>query len=266
MFQPILVRPYGDKYEVVEGAHRLEAAREAKLEEVPCLIKELTDHEVTIIQLKAQALRPEMKAADYARRLQELIDSEFVTLESLAAEIGKSVVWIRGVLKLDKLCLKARTMVNRGEIKLTSAKSLARLPRGLQEKFLDQAVILPVDEFASLVRENLKQYREMIKKGRVDNFLLRMADPQPYLRSMKEIRKEAKDFQQAGTHIKLQGATTALDGWKACLIWLLHLDPVSLKEHSERSIRAQAERLNAINRRKQDRDLKFNLLGDAKNE
>lgn len=259
ILQPLLVRPYGNKWEVVEGAHRLEAAREASVSAVPCLIRELTDQQVALIQLKAQALRPEMRAADYAARLQELIDNGSTTLQELSAEIGKSPQWIRKILKLLKLIPAARAMVNRGEITIGNGKKLAQLPRGLQQKFIEQAVVLSNEEFSELVRVNLKNYREMIKKGRIDNTLLRIAEPMPHLRSMKHIRQEAEDWRQAGIQIELMKADTALDGWKACLRWLLNLDPISLREHETRQ-RARVEKLNAIERRSKDQELKRNLL------
>jgi ParB family chromosome partitioning protein len=264
ILQPILVRPVDHfDWEVVEGAHRLEAAKEAGIEWMPCLIRELTDEQVSILQLKAQALRPEMRAADYAQRLQEIVDGGVTTLQQLSTEIGKSPQWIRKMMKLTKLVPAARTMVNRGEITIGNGKKLALLPRGLQEKFIEQAVVLSNAEFSELVRVHLKQYREMIKKGRIDNTLLRIAEPMPHLRSMTQIREEAEDWRQAGIQIELMEAETALDGWRACLRWLLHLDPISLREHETTRQRALTEKLNAIERRSKDQQLKQQLLGET---
>lgn len=261
ILQPILVRPVDDKYEVVEGAHRLEAAKEADIEWMPCLVRHLTDEEVAVIQLKAQALRPETRAADYAQRLQELIEGGSITLAQLSAQINKSPQWIRKMMKLTKLIPAARQMVNRGEITIGNGKKLAMLPRGMQENLIEQAVCLSNEDFSEVARVHLKQYREFIKKGRIDNVLLRQAEPMPHLRSMKYIRQEAEDWRQAGLQIELMKCKTALDGWKACLRWLLHLDPVSLREHEIKPSKAKAEKLNAIERRAKDQELKRNLLG-----
>lgn len=264
ILQPILVRPNKrgrKKYEVVEGGHRYNAAKEIGMETIPCLIREMTDYEVSVIQLKAQAIRPEMIRSDFAERLEEIVSSGIATLQDLAAEIGKSPVWVRDMMHLTKLCPEAKKMVDRGEIPIGSAKMLSRLPKGFQEQMIEHAVCLTTVEFNSLAREVLKNYRETIKKGRIDNALIREVQPQPYLRSMREIRDEAAGFKAAGLHLKMQEATTPLDGWKACLIWLLHLDPMSLKSHEEKYIKARAERLNAIKRRQADRKLKDDLLG-----
>lgn len=265
ILQPVLVRRVDTlQWEIVEGAHRLEAAREVGLDLIPCLIRELTDEQVAIIQLKAQALRPEMRAADYAARLQELIEGGTLTLQELSAEVGKSPQWIRKIMKLTKLIPAARTMVNRGEITIGNGKKLAMLPRGLQEKFIEQAVVLSNAEFSELVRVHLKQYREMIKKGRIDNTLLRIAEPMPHLRSMTQIREECENWRQAGMQLELMECETALDGWKAAMRWLVNLDPISLREHEIKSQKARTEKLNAIDRRTKDLKLKQQLLGETK--
>lgn len=266
LLQPILVRPFkkGDfEYEVVEGGHRYNGAKELHWKEIACLVRDLTDLEASVIQLKAQAIRPEMIKSDFSARLQELVESG-ATLSDLADRIGKSRVWIKDMIGLTKLTSEAKVMVDRGEIPISSAKMLSRLPRGLQESLLQHAVVLPSAEFNDLARAHLKNYRQVIKTGRIDNNLLRAAKPQPYLRSMREIREEASGWKQAGIHLVLQDAKTPLDGWKACLIWLLHLDAQSLKDHEEKSILARAEKLNALQRRVADAKLKSDLIGDDK--
>ncbi len=42
ILQPLLVRPVGDKYELVAGERRLKAARTVGLTEVPVTVREMT--------------------------------------------------------------------------------------------------------------------------------------------------------------------------------------------------------------------------------
>jgi len=260
ILQPLLVRPHGDGYEVVEGAHRLEAAHEAGLEEVPCLVKEMTEHEASIFQLKANALRPKTLDADYAKRLQEIIDSGVVTLAELSAEIGKSAQWIRDMLRLNGLAGGVRQMVNRGEITIGNAKWLAKLPKGFQQEYVESAVSLTNADFKELARTLIKAYREQVKTGRIENTLIRIAEPTPHLRSMQDIRRECEDWRQAGIMLNMMEADTAIDGWRCCLRWLLHLDPISLREHAEREIKPRTEVLKPQERRIKDLELKSRLL------
>ena len=266
ILQPILVRPSGDVYEVVEGAHRLEASREAGVDRIPCLIRELTDDQVMIIQLKAQALRPKMINADYAKRLQEIIDSGCTTLQDLSREIGKSAQWIRDMLRLNGLAPGVRQMVNRGEITIGNAKWLAKLPRGYQQEYVESAVSLTNADFKELTRTVLKAYREQIKTGRIENTLIRIAEPTPHLRSMQDIREECEHWRQAGIMLNMMEAESAIDGWRCCLRWLLHLDPVSLREHEEREIKPRTESLKPQERRIKDLELKQHLLEKSSND
>jgi len=50
MLQPLIVRPDADGFEIVCGERRYLAARKAKLKEVPCIVRELTDDEAEDIR------------------------------------------------------------------------------------------------------------------------------------------------------------------------------------------------------------------------
>src|SRR6476659_3834017 len=45
VFQPIVVRPVGGRYQVVAGERRTRAARTAGLREIPAIIRDLTDEQ-----------------------------------------------------------------------------------------------------------------------------------------------------------------------------------------------------------------------------
>jgi hypothetical protein len=245
---------------VVEGNHRFNGAKEAGLSSVPCLVRELTDQEVLVIQLKAQAIRPQVSVLDIAKRLQELLD-DGMTLAELAHQVGKSPRWVRDRLLLRGMVKDAHALLDDGVLTVTSAVALAKLPKQIQKDVLVDAITLPSAEFVEKARKLLKDYREGVKQGRLEAYV--NPEPQPYLRTMTEIREEVCTFRAAGIHLKMDNAQTALDGWKSCIKWLLHLDPLSLQVQHDKHERAKAERLNAIQRRKRNRDLRNQLLGES---
>lgn len=51
IIQPLLLRPRGERYEVIAGARRLRAARAVELEKVPALISEMPDLEEDVKRL-----------------------------------------------------------------------------------------------------------------------------------------------------------------------------------------------------------------------
>jgi len=71
VLQPILVREKDGHYEVVAGERRLRAARELGLEEVPIILKNLTDQEALVIALVENIQREELNAIEEAEAYME---------------------------------------------------------------------------------------------------------------------------------------------------------------------------------------------------
>ena len=260
ILQPLLVRPRGDKFETVEGTYRLYAAKECRLKTVPCLIRELSDDEVLDTQLQANAIRPTTRKAEFADRLRHIMEDKNLTLPQLAGRLHKSTNWLRSILVLSKLTQDAKEMVNRGEISVRAGEMLARLPRGMQSEYLIQAATLPADEFIEIARGVLKNFREYVKTGRAALSSVRASESMPWLRQMKELRHEAKTCENAGSVISLMGGTTPVDGWRACLAWILHLDPESVRNQLEKQERALNDNLTVVEKRKADRELRDRLI------
>lgn len=72
--QPILVRPLGGGlHEVVDGHHRLRAAREVGMPKVPCVIKDGTDADTAkAVQIGMNRLRGELNLTDVGVQISEL--------------------------------------------------------------------------------------------------------------------------------------------------------------------------------------------------
>jgi ParB family chromosome partitioning protein len=230
VLQPILVRPcdpsIGYDYEIVEGWHRYEVARENGLDTIPVMIKEMTDHEVLVIQLKLNSIRPRTQTFEYARRLKLLME-DGLTIVQLSDLIDKSQSWIRDQLQLNRLCEEARTPVEQGEIKMQAALALANLPEDLQPKFVDDAVALEQPQFVERAQHALRDFKAYLQRvheeDKVDGVV------QPHLRAVNVLKREAVKPQNAKPVLKAAGAKTALDGWRACLAWVFSIDPVAVK-------------------------------------
>lgn len=73
--QPALVRPKGDKYEIIDGHHRCVAAREAGLTEVPCVIAHDCDDPTAIaLRIGMNRLRGDLDLTSTAELVQGLLD------------------------------------------------------------------------------------------------------------------------------------------------------------------------------------------------
>lgn len=268
VLQPLLVRPRGDKYEVVDGMYRFTAARAAGLTSVACKVGDYTDEDVLRIQLQANALRPVTTRLEFAERLNWLISEKGYSLPELARLVNKSVKWISEVLEMNSLHPDVKKMVVRGELPIKAAVALATLPSKLQAEQAPLIHTLNTVEFVESCRVALKEFREWIRTGKTETTELRRYEPHAHLRQLRELRDEARDFIAARAVLVETDAKTPLDGWRSCLAWVLHLDPQSVRTQLEKQERAKNEKLSAADRRKRDRELRLQLSKnqDFKNE
>jgi len=231
VLQPILVRPCnpstGFDYEVVEGWHRLEAAREAGLDSIPCMIRDLSDEQVLIVQIKCNAIRPVTRTFEYARRLMILMQQGY-TLPQLSVLIAKNPKWIKDQLQLNRVCEDARPAVERGEIKMQAALALANLPTDLQQKFIDDAIALPTKVFKARAEAANRDFKAFLIQQKQED--REIGATQPAVRAVNVMKRESLKPERAKEVLKATGAKTPLDGWEACLAWVFKLDPVSVEK------------------------------------
>lgn len=240
ILQPVLVRPWDDEYEIVEGRHRLAAAKEAGLVEIPAMIRDMTDEEVLIFQLKCNTIRPKTRSFEYARRLKILMEKG-LTLVQLSAMIDKTPKWVQDQLQLNRLHEKARPAFERGEISMSAALALANLPQDIQVHYIDDAIALKAPEFVERAKAVLRDYKAHLLNLQRDDREIGAA--RPALRHINVIKKESVKPRDAHKVLKAAGAETALDGWNACLAWLFKLDPISVKRRKAGNKERNSDRL-----------------------
>lgn len=255
LWQPILVRSLdnGD-YEVVEGNWRYTCCKQLGFTAVPCIVRELADSEVLVAQLQCNGIRPETRPVEFSERLAQILhNSPGMTVPKLAKLIRKSPSWIHKILRLQKLRAEYSTMVRRGEITLTSACALSRLPHEYQDLIVSKATTLSAKDFTALANLELKCLREASRNAYIDGHVVNQPGPVPYLRKFVELRREYGKPSAAGPTLIQTGAETAMDGWLTCLAWIMHMDPDSVLDQ-ERMVLARAGiEQRAAERRKKER-------------
>lgn len=174
--QPLLVRPVKGKtltpvpspsgrgelrevkYELVAGERRWRGAGIVKLEEVPCLVREMTDAQVLEVQYIENLQRDDLTALEEAEGFRKLIDEGLYTAESLAAKLGKSRSHIFGRLKLCKLSGPVRKALEKGEIDPTIGALIGGVASAeAQKELLDHAT----DEWE---RPSFRDLKETIER------------------------------------------------------------------------------------------------------
>jgi len=249
------VRPAGNGlYEVVDGFHRYNCCKELRMASIPCLVRDLTDSEVLVVQVQTTAVRLEAEPVEYGRQLWRIINEDrTMTVAELARAVKKSPVWVNKMLRLRKLCPQAKAAVERGQVAVTVAHELAKLPDKMQRKLLPQAIVLPVTDFLPVVVGIIRKFKHALKTGSMKDYYRSLIEPVPHLRKMTELRAELKLPTAGSSLITRLKMKTPLEGWRACLDWVLHLDPDAVKAHEDKNLKCQAEVERNAELRMQDR-------------
>src|SRR4028118_2019383 len=74
ILQPLLVRPVGEKYEVITGERRYRAAIEAELTQVPVTVREMTDDQAVQYALIENLQREDLNPVEQTEGLLNLLD------------------------------------------------------------------------------------------------------------------------------------------------------------------------------------------------
>lgn len=130
LLQPIAVRPKkaGPGYVIIAGERRWRAARIAGLDEVPVIVKEVTDEQAAALALIENLQREDLDPIEVAEGCRRLIDQYGLTQEQAALRLGKSRSAITNTLRLLGLPDDVRQAVRQGSISTGHAKALLGLP------------------------------------------------------------------------------------------------------------------------------------------
>ena len=135
VLQPILVRPLiGGGYQIVAGERRWRAARMAGVQEIPAVVRDLSESQVMELALIENLQREDLNPLEEAGGYSALIETYGFTQEEVARTVGRSRPAVANALRLLTLPESVRDMVERGELSAGHARTLLAigLPMGLQ--------------------------------------------------------------------------------------------------------------------------------------
>jgi len=136
MIQPIVVRELSNYFEIVCGERRFRAARLAKLKEVPCIVRNLTDDEAEDLRITENLQRTDISPLDEATAYKLLIEHRQYTPLMIAQRFGKSETYIRHRLQLNNLIDDFAKLLDREIITLGHALEICKLTPEHQANFL----------------------------------------------------------------------------------------------------------------------------------
>ena len=128
ILQPILVRKHGTSYEIVAGERRYQAAKIAGLEEVPVVIREISDEDVFKLALIENLQRSNLTPLEEARGYRQLLDEKDLTQEELSKILSKSRSAITNTLRLMDLPTEVQDLLEAGRITAGHARAILAVP------------------------------------------------------------------------------------------------------------------------------------------
>jgi ParB family chromosome partitioning protein len=128
MLQPVLVRPVGDRYQLIAGERRHRAAIEAQLHEIPARVLELDDQRVSELAMVENLQREDLGALEKAAAFRNYLDTYGGTQEELAGRLGLDRSTVTNLLRLLELPAEVQEALRSKKITQGHARALLGLP------------------------------------------------------------------------------------------------------------------------------------------
>ncbi|SDB51661.1 ParB/RepB/Spo0J family partition protein [Butyrivibrio sp. INlla16] len=151
---PVIVRPDGDRYEMISGHRRLHAAKRAGLRKIPAIVKEMQDDDAIIFMvdsnLQREEILPSEKAFSYKMKLDamkrqgarkdltsSLVGTKLRSDEELAQKAGESKNSIHRYIRLTELIPELLDLVDDKDLPLYTAVEMSYFAREIQKWFYE---------------------------------------------------------------------------------------------------------------------------------
>jgi ParB family chromosome partitioning protein len=121
VIEPLIVRTRGERFQIIAGERRYQAAVQIGLRELPVVIRDVDDSEVIELALVENIQRKDLTAFEEAEALHHLGQKSGYTHEALARKLGKSRTSITESLALNAMPEEVKNLCRLADI---SSKSL----------------------------------------------------------------------------------------------------------------------------------------------
>lgn len=133
LIQPIVVRALDQgNYEIIAGERRWRAAQLAGIDEVPAIVREISDQATIAMALIENIQREDLNPVEESQALIRLQDEFNLTQQQVADAVGKSRSAVTNLMRLASLQPLVQQQLERGDIELGHAKCLLALEGDMQ--------------------------------------------------------------------------------------------------------------------------------------
>ena len=162
ILQPLLVRPWAGGFEIVAGARRFRAAKQAGLERVPAYVRELNDDQALEAQVIENLQRQDVHALEEAEGYREILRRGKYDVEELAAAVNRSKSYIYMRMKLCDLVPEAKKLFLEEGMTPAHAEKMARLQPADQKRVLNELFAEDFDRAMQRKTRRQISHRDMV--------------------------------------------------------------------------------------------------------
>lgn len=175
VIQPIIVRKLADGHEIIAGERRWRAAREAGLDEIPCIIREIDDITADRISLIENVQRENLNPIEEAQAYKRIMKEYSLKQDELAKAVGKSRSYISNNMRLLNLDERVVQYIYEGKISGGHGKALL----GIKNKDEQVKAAERIIQFGLNVRDtetNVKKKKRIRSKKQKENYIIDLED------------------------------------------------------------------------------------------
>ena len=193
VIQPIVVRPIGDKFEIIAGERRYKASCMAELKTIPAIITDLNDKDSAEVALIENVQRENLTPIEEAISYKKILDMGYITQDALASKLGKTQSTVANKLRLLNLDDEVQEALLNEKISERHARSLLKLQNKEQQRQLLNKIITE----RLTVRRADEEIEKILNGGNMNETITKETIEQPVItkeQPNQQIENEQKEF------------------------------------------------------------------------
>ncbi len=201
VLQPVLVRPDGDRYQLIAGERRWRAAKRAGLSHIPAIVRHVEEAGLLQQAVVENLHRTDLNPLDEAAAYQQLVDDFAMTQDEVAERVGKSRSAVTNTLRLLQLAPVVQRMLSDGDLSAGHARALLAVDDADDQVQLAERVVadgLSVRETERLSRGEETESTDLPKPKPKADAPLRPRVSEPGVLELEEMLAE-----QLSTHVRI---------------------------------------------------------------
>ena len=136
LLQPVTVRRYGNRYQLIAGERRLRACMLAGIKRVPAVLSDPSDAQSAALGLLENIQRRDLDPFEQARGMQDILNMWGCSQAEAAKRLGLSQPTLANKLRLLQLSAAQQRFIVQNDLTERHARAILRLPDALRDQAL----------------------------------------------------------------------------------------------------------------------------------